>query len=526
MGTPNTSNSATPDQTGWQNPFGDATDAPATKSATPAQTGWQNPFGDTSEASAPAAAPSLASRVGSTAADVGVGFGKGALDTVNTVSGLLNKIPGVGETLAPSAGIKASENTAQSTNTAQSVGKGAEGIAEFFLGDEALKGLSLAKRLGLAQKVAGLAEESPTVAKLINAGLNALRTGTVTGGETAAKGGSPTESLEAGAAGAAGGAALEGAGAGIKKGYQYVKELYKPLVDAGAGTIDTAKGLIDVNKGVVDPKTVQPTIQKGIKEVVSDAAKDSGVKPSQSTSIRDAVADMAEGVRAKSQPIFQKFDELSGGLFSDAQARAAKYRGALDKAGKDAYDDAKADQDTLFEKYKDQIAPGALNQARADWRQYRALQDVDDALNRSVSGQRPDIAAKAGVKQPGETLNPKTLMNNLNKLYREGTLQTALGEDHAAGLLQRAGTAQQALEDIAYNNRQTVAANRAQNTATKAANERFNQGVRDTNAAQNAQKTRGRAYIAGAGATALAAGASAAMSGTVQKAVKSALSGQ
>ncbi len=378
--------------------------------------------------------------------NLGIGAAKGALDTVNTVSGLLNKIPGVGETLAPKAGIKASEQAAVANGTAQTVGKVGEGIAEFFLGDEALKGASIAEKLGVASKVAKLAESSPTAARLIHAGMNALRTGTVSAGEAAAKGASPTEAAEAGAGGAAGGAALEGLGAGVKA----IRNIYKPLAKSNA------------------LEQVQPAIQDGIRSAVRDIAGDT------SGSIRDVVSKAADKIEAKSQPIFQKLDELSGQKFSDAQAMAQRYRGALDKAGKDAYAAAKEKQNAIFEQFKDNFEPDALNKAKADWRQMNALRDVDEAVKSSVKGTRPEIAAKAGAKQPPETVNPKTLMDRLNTLYNEDTLQTALGEDKAHELLQHAGGAHSAQQDIAYSIRQANAAQMAKkklvkSVATKAA---------------------------------------------------------
>src|SRR5580698_6552715 len=47
------------------------------------------------------------SATGDVLEDLAKGFGKGAMQTATSVSRLLNKIPGVGETLAPSSGIEA-----------------------------------------------------------------------------------------------------------------------------------------------------------------------------------------------------------------------------------------------------------------------------------------------------------------------------------------------------------------------------------------------------------------------------------
>jgi hypothetical protein len=74
---------------------------------------------------------------------------------------------------------------------------------------------------------------------------------------------------------------------------------------------------------------------------------------------------------------------------------------------------------------------------------------VSDALQNSTSGQRPEVAAlaKAGA-QPAEIVNPKQLLGKLNKLYNDGTLQTALG-NNAHALLDHAGASQSKLASIA-----------------------------------------------------------------------------
>jgi hypothetical protein len=59
----------------------------------------------------------------------------------------------------------------EAANTEESVGRGIEGVGDFFMGDEALKGLSIAERMELGAKVAKLAESNPVIAKTINARL-------------------------------------------------------------------------------------------------------------------------------------------------------------------------------------------------------------------------------------------------------------------------------------------------------------------------------------------------------------------
>jgi hypothetical protein len=115
--------------------------------------------------------------IGETGAGVATGFVKGMGDTVSGVSHLINKIPVVGETLAPSAGITSLDQRDVSHGTAEMAGKGLEGIAEFAAGDEALEGLSK------ASKLVALAKKYPAIAETLNmASKNKMLEKIITGG--------------------------------------------------------------------------------------------------------------------------------------------------------------------------------------------------------------------------------------------------------------------------------------------------------------------------------------------------------
>lgn len=117
---------------------------------------------------------------GEAAENVGIGFAKGAGQTTETVSKVLNKIPGVGEYLAPSEGIRAEHPMMETHGAAQTVGAGLESIGEFVLGDEALKGLSIADKWSVAAKVAKFTEEAPPIVrKALAIGMHAVRGGTI-----------------------------------------------------------------------------------------------------------------------------------------------------------------------------------------------------------------------------------------------------------------------------------------------------------------------------------------------------------
>jgi hypothetical protein len=134
-------------------------------------------------------------RAGRSIFDPAIGFVKGVGDTVNTLSGLISRVTPSVVRPQDVQHVKAAETA---TNPMQSVGKVGESIAEFFLGDEALKGLSVAERLGLATKVTKLAESNPMIAKIIGHGLTAVRGGAVTSGQQLAHGATLGEAATAG----------------------------------------------------------------------------------------------------------------------------------------------------------------------------------------------------------------------------------------------------------------------------------------------------------------------------------------
>jgi hypothetical protein len=74
------------------------------------------------------------------------GWGAGATQTLATISRGLNKIPGVGETLAPSAGVKAMRIIGTPTSTSEKFGAGIEQAAEMAAGGA---GKSLLAKIGI-----------------------------------------------------------------------------------------------------------------------------------------------------------------------------------------------------------------------------------------------------------------------------------------------------------------------------------------------------------------------------------------
>ena len=224
---------------------------------------------------------------------------KGAGGLVSGTSNLIRKglskiSPELAEKIIPEQGLSSLQTSTAPKNTFERLGYGGEGLLEFLTGDEALKGLSLADKLKHVSQVASIFEKSPSLmravqtgtnvikaigemgaeeqaaiakspilARLVSAGMDAMRMGAVQAGQTlvhsggdvgqAAKEGA-TMAGTAGVLGAAGGAAtgaLEKAGTAAKA----AETLGKVVKEAPSDTEVTsgAKSAVDsVEKSMHD----------------------------------------------------------------------------------------------------------------------------------------------------------------------------------------------------------------------------------------------------------------------------------
>ena len=207
----------------------------------------------------------------STMEGVAQGFGAGAAETLTGLGKIGRHIPGaeyvagkVGDVLglpklpegvdpyaAVEKGIKPAEEAATKT-TAGKIGYGGETLTEFLLGDEALKGMSIADKLDSASKIAKVLEKFPRVMEALQVGADAAakhpvatkiiaeaaRQGTVQAAQTAAKtGGDIKEAAESGAEMAATSGVLGTAAKGVSS-----------LVGKAGKAAETAEKLTEVAK--------------------------------------------------------------------------------------------------------------------------------------------------------------------------------------------------------------------------------------------------------------------------------------
>lgn len=374
--------------------------------------------------------PTTAAGVNKQVADFVPGLVKGAGQTVHTVSNLINKIPYVGETLAPKAGVEALNTMTTPKTTGEKIGVGAEGLGEFLLGDEALKGLSLAEKAGILAKVAKVAETHPTVAKMIEHGLTAVRGGVATSGEELAKGASPKEAAIAGASatglGALAGAATEAVGSKLLVS-KALKAAAKAEPDAVTAT-NAAKSVQEINQSVT------PKLTSDIHSVLDDAAKTAGLPASTETAASKKALEVSTGIKAQAQQTYQQLDKLSGGTYQrfrdtiDGLKDAIKTNAHVNPDAVEAYKTRlKVAEDAFQETQKQLISqgvdPNVIKQADAQWRQAKSLEDFSKKLR--------SAEMLSGEMKPG-TAQIDTGLKNL----KPGRLESAVGPKGAASVRQ------------------------------------------------------------------------------------------
>lgn len=200
------------------------------------------PLSGQQPASEPAVQPptqSLADQVNEVGDNLAKGFGKGVLQTTSGLGNIIHKVgeyvhPGLGEAVIPQSGLTAEQNMAQTHGTAQSIGAGAESVAEFLMGDEALKGLSMADKYAQIAKTMKMAEQSPRLMKALKIGADAARMGTVQGAQTGVKtGGDVGAALKSGALGAGTAGVLGGVGSAIGEGASAVGNAGSKIQELG-----------------------------------------------------------------------------------------------------------------------------------------------------------------------------------------------------------------------------------------------------------------------------------------------------
>lgn len=152
-------------------------------------------------------------RAANAVGEFGAGVGEGAISSMGQT---IQSLPWVGKKILSPEAMAAEREYFRPGSAAeqhgQTTGDIAEPILEFVMGDEALKGLAIAEKVGIAGKIAKIAQDSPYIGKILQHGVNAARMGTVGTAEAAAKGATLPEALKTGTVTGLGGEAIPAIG--------------------------------------------------------------------------------------------------------------------------------------------------------------------------------------------------------------------------------------------------------------------------------------------------------------------------
>jgi hypothetical protein len=309
-----------------------------------------------------------------------------------------------------------------------------EGV-EFIGGDELLKTLSVAEKFKLGAKIATPAEEHPAVAKLIHMGLNATRTGVVSGAQEAVHGGDLGDVATSAGTGALTSFASEGLGAVAKLAKPGTKQIAGEALQTapkwkGAGT---AAKLAEANQGA-SQDVISNVAHDSADAITKKFGKDA---PDTIKSFRDA----AQAVESSAKPIFQKLDEISNGGFQTAKNEldAANKISSRATSMKDLQDaekaatTAQAKIDQIFTDSAGKVAPEDLQNARSAWRSKKVLEQLHTSIDKAYLV--PQSAAE--ISGANRTLDLSKLQGRLNAAFGkipQQDLQNVLGKEGTKNL--------------------------------------------------------------------------------------------
>lgn len=236
----------------------------------------------------------------------------------------------VKEALMPESGIQA-QGGAEPRSIPEWIGYGGENLIEFILGDEALKGLSIAEKMKNAAQVAGIFEKSPRLmkalqmgadinkavgslgpaerailqdnpilARLVGVGMDSLRQGAVQAGQTAVKtGGDIREAAKEGAT-MTGTSAVIGAPIAVAGGaLERAGKLGRTLETAQKGE----KGVLAVAKGAEAAPQAAETVEGAVKPAIEAPAP--GIVPTH----QEIAANTSRAVSDVETKMHKTFDE-------------------------------------------------------------------------------------------------------------------------------------------------------------------------------------------------------------------------
>ena len=369
--------------------------------------------------------------------EIATGVAKSAGQTANFVSEGISKIlPSV---VRPQdvQNLKGAETL---NTPSEHTGAAIETLAEFMLGDEALKGLQgLSKAEKLAKLIPNMKmlENSPKLAKLVGAAYRVAKLTGLSAGVAAAhpvEGQTRTQAAGEGALGGAvlgtGGEALSATAEALPK---MITRALRPAVETVGNTevpVRNPGAIAKTAQKMVPTERLEnfakeqtgPAVAKGIGETAKQVAGTEGeVAPTETD--RLGIRGVADEVKQRSQDVFKKLDEVSGNMLSEAQQMADDASGDFSSKGRKEYRQAMDMQDAIFDNYKghSELQGMDLDKAKTDWKQQVALRDISKKLSSATESSESgaqDYQFKQG-KQLAESVD-SLVKNDKDVLQRAG----------------------------------------------------------------------------------------------------------
>jgi hypothetical protein len=181
----------------------------------------------------------------------------------------------------------------------------------------------------------------------------------------------------------------------------------------------------------------QAAAQQGVKNIATDAANKTLKKFGQSTDEADSFGAAGEKVRQAAQPVYQKLDKLSDGMFATFQHKMAAATKVMRRAtsmedlesAETHFDEAQKGIDDLFKHHADEIGPEDLENAKSAWRDQAVLKKVHTYVESAFSAPEDIADSSSTVTRTlrGNSLRPR--LNQMLKKVPAGDLNRVLGPD-------------------------------------------------------------------------------------------------
>jgi hypothetical protein len=344
--------------------------------------------------------PSTLQKAANAAGEFGAGIVPGMVESMGDT---IQSLPWVGKKILSPEAMTAERAYFAPGSAAekygQTTGHIAEPILEFVLGDEALKGVALADKLGIAGKIAKISQESPYIGKILQHGVNAARTGTVGTAEALAKGATLPQAVETGVA----------TGLGT--------EAVNAVADAIPSAVGGAKQIVQGEK-VAQP-AVQQTVRQGVQAATenagtADESLTANIKNQSLLGRNQTIVDQhLDALRGLEQDAYDRMDEAAGFDMKSEKAQLANDQYKIKQLGNTEADVAQKEK--LTSSIQDSQA--RIADAEAKMKEAGIDPTEADALHKQrMAGGDFKKALIQATSSDGQTVNVNSLLNASKKL--------------------------------------------------------------------------------------------------------------